>query len=77
MVSELGSALCASTKKEKWARNEPVMVVSLSLPRRCDAQNGTWILSKKMLLIPLILMTMVWMRVECVSESRSPFNKIP
>ena len=70
-------SLCASNAKEKLTINALVMMVSVTLLRRHNTQNGIMILSKRMLLLPLILMTMVKMMVELVWKWRSHFKKLP
>ena len=48
-----------------------VMMVSPGLLKGCEAQNGTRIISKGILTLPLILMRMVGMMVDLVREWRS------
>ena len=54
-----------------------VMMVSLEFPKDCEAQIGTMIMFKWSLAIPLVLMTMVGMRVDLVRRMEESFERAP
>ena len=63
--------LCTNTMKKKWTTNGLVTIVSLSLLDGSIIKSKTKILSKKILLVPLILITMTEMIVKLVRRWRS------
>jgi hypothetical protein len=54
-----------------------VMMVSPGFPKGCEAQIGTRIMCKWIVTIPLILMTMVGMRVDSVRKMEECFERAP
>ena len=54
-----------------------VMMVSPGFPKGCEAQIGTRIIYKWILTTPLVLMTMVDMRVDSVWKMEESFGRAP
>jgi hypothetical protein len=57
--------------KKIWLINIPIMMVSLGLLKGCDIQNGTKIMSKRILTIALVVMTMVDIMVDSMRKQRT------
>src|ERR1700737_2322990 len=54
-----------------------VMMVRPGFPKGCEAQIGTRIICKWILTTPLLLMTMVGMKVDLVKKRRSALKGLP
>ena len=54
-----------------------VVMVSPGFPKGCEAQIGTRIICKWILTTPLLLMTMVGMKVDLVRKTKECFERAP
>ena len=63
--------------RETWLSKIRVVMVSPGFPKGCEAQIGTRIICKWILTTPLVLMTMVGMRVDLVWKMEESFKRAP